>query len=269
MSTLKIGNTKMELTDPTNPINALNRNMLTTKDDYKHQDSRELMNILESKGFYLNTVGVARTRKEEKRGFQKHTMMFFNDDLMIDSENRIVALVTNSHSGDSSIRINLGVYRLVCSNGLVVGDNMLEWRVPHRGKTFREKIAASIDELVAAAPEIKRRVIKMQSIKLSVEAIKELEQFAIDKRLANVKNLTEYKKGFHARRYEDQGDDLYRVFNRIQERLIGGGIQYKTLTIDEQGNAIIKRHTTRRITSLSEVIDLNKELWQEAEKLAA
>ncbi|MCI4005135.1 DUF945 domain-containing protein, partial [Dickeya dianthicola] len=45
--------------------------------------------------------------------------------------NEIVLL--NSHDGTSSYQMLAGMFRFVCSNGLVCGDTVADVRVPHKG----------------------------------------------------------------------------------------------------------------------------------------
>ena len=63
-----------------------------------------------------------------------------------------------------------------------------------------------------------------------------------------------------ARRREDQKNDLWTVYNRIQENFIKGGMRGYGKTG--------KRMSTRAINSVSEDIRLNKALWQLAEGMA-
>src|SRR5579864_1583703 len=62
-----------------------------------------------------------------------------------------------------------------------------------------------------------------------------------------------------ARRREDTGNDLYTVFNRVQENAIKGGLR----RYDAEG----ERHTTRAITEIDQSVKVNKLLYSFAEKL--
>ena len=64
------------------------------------------------------------------------------------------------------------------------------------------------------------------------------------------------EKILETRRFDDRGDSLWQVFNRVQENLIRGG------------QKDYSRHTrTRPVTGLAEDIRLNKSLWHLAEAL--
>jgi len=59
---------------------------------------------------------------------------------------------------------------------------------------------------------------------------------------------------------DDRGADLWRTFNRVQENLMQGGLQGR--------NANGGRSTTRRVSSVSENIRLNRALWTLADEMA-
>ncbi len=82
------------------------------------------------------------------------------------------------------------------------------------------------------------------------------------------------------RREADQGQDLYTVFNRVQESLIRGGIKYKinTPVLDENKNQIVvdeiaqykeRNATTRKLKDFTKTTELNKALWNGALDLVA
>ena len=49
-------------------------------------------------------------------------------------------VMVNSHDGTSAYQLIPGVFRVVCSNGLVSGKHMGEIRVPHKGNVINEVI---------------------------------------------------------------------------------------------------------------------------------
>ncbi|HAF2376717.1 TPA: DUF945 domain-containing protein, partial [Salmonella enterica] len=61
------------------------------------------------------------------------------------------------------------------------------------------------------------------------------------------------------RRYEDRKDDLWSVFNRIQENLSKGGLPGRT--------AKGKRTHTRAVNGIDGDVRLNRALWVMAEQM--
>jgi hypothetical protein len=77
-------------------------------------------------------VTQTRVRDEGKREHTKHMMRLRHASQINGAEaNEIVLL--NSHDGTSSYQMLAGMFRFVCSNGLVCGDTVADVRVPHKG----------------------------------------------------------------------------------------------------------------------------------------
>ena len=108
---------------------------------------------------------------------------FQNPDIKIkgsdgdDSFPRII--MTNSHDGMQAFKFSVGIYRLVCSNGLVVADEEFsDFKIKHKGYTF-EELRGVVNEAVADLPnrvqvlnEMKNRVLtKEEKGKLALDAM--------------------------------------------------------------------------------------------------
>jgi hypothetical protein len=64
------------------------------------------------------------------------------------------------------------------------------------------------------------------------------------------------------RRAEDQGNDLWTTFNKVQENLVRGGIS------DGRRNRLGRLRTLRALSGIDSKIGLNKGLWSLAEQTA-
>jgi len=81
-----------------------------------------------------------RIRQEKRRGFQKH-LLRFRLAAQIESldEWNIELVLVNSHDGGCAYRLHAGIYRRICSNGLVVQENLIRGGVAdgHRDRRGR------------------------------------------------------------------------------------------------------------------------------------
>ena len=70
------------------------------------------------------TVEEQRSRCEARRGFQKHLVRFRRADQMetLDEWNLELVLV-NSHDAGCAYQLHTGIYRRICSNGLVLSTS--------------------------------------------------------------------------------------------------------------------------------------------------
>lgn len=62
------------------------------------------------------------------------------------------------------------------------------------------------------------------------------------------------------RRWDDEGTDLWRTFNRVQENMTKGGLS--------GGSATGRRVRTRAVEGLNRDVKLNKALWTLADEMA-
>ena len=205
--------------------------------------------------------------------FSKHMIAFQNPDLKIkgkdgdDSFPRII--MTNSHDGMQAFKFSVGIFRLVCSNGLVVADEQFnEFKIKHKGYTFDE-LRGVVNQAVADLPN---KVEVLNQMKQRVLTQDEKNKLALDAMLirAGIKPGSKEAKKFNyddetiidildPKRDEDKGDDLWRVFNVVQEKITQGDF-HAALT-----GAKVRK--VRKIKSFEKDLKVNKELFKLATAL--
>lgn len=67
----------------------------------------------------------------------------------------------------------------------------------------------------------------------------------------------------HERRYDDKGNDLWTVFNVVQENIMRGGLQGSKIG----SNGRRRKVTTRPVKSIDRDVRLNKALWVLTEEM--
>lgn len=258
-----------------NPVEATSKIASNESNVYQFTSSDEIGKALQDQGFELDGVSYAKPRKEENKGFQKHIMIFSRPDLIVDGGNKLQLLVTNSHDGKSALKLNAGVYRAVCANGLVAGNDMYSSRVLHKGEDFQKKLRESLEYIMSKMNSLKGEVEAMQSIQLTNSQAYDYAMAMAEYRLKDVDLAginTESIAQIH--RQVDNSSDLYTFFNRVQENIIRGGIQYaKNVEIlDADGKVIgseVKAGKTREVKAIGKSMELNKVLWNGAMDLVA
>lgn len=157
--------------------------------------------------------------------------------------------------------MEVGIFRMVCSNGLVVkshdfgGINMR-----HSGYSF-DALKVSIEEMVAGLPNVVQKINTFSSRILSAAEMTSLAQSAYELRNSGrVATHEELQAILTPRRDADKGDNLWVVFNRVQESVLSGG----NIFTDRRG----RNRTARPIRNLDKGLKLNQELWSLAEAMA-
>jgi hypothetical protein len=246
-----------------NTIETLDQKFHTLTDKYKVVSTKELVSKIEGLGFTVDKFVANKVRSEEKRGFQKHRVIF-NSPLMKATEDGVPQLLlTNSHDGTSAVILQLGFFRLVCSNGLVIGKSIsTPIAIRHTGNDLQERLVAAVNDIVRQATELNEHIEKMKSITLSNEKIREFQTKALSLRLGDDVKVENF--AFPVHRQADTPHDVFTVLNVIQESLIRGGASVTVLK-DNQ----FKTRKLRKVTSISTQTKINAELWDMAQQLAA
>ena len=196
---------------------------------YKYIPTSEILAGLAREGFRPYAVMQGGSREEEKRGFTKHLLRLRHDSQPLQvggTHNEIVLL--NSHDGTSSYRLMAGVFRLICGNGMVVAQNLIDdIRIPHKGNIEGQVIEGCIS-ILDRLPEVSESVNEMAALRLTPG---EQQAFA---RAALVAKYDDADKPapvtadqvLTLRRHEDAAPTMWNTLNAVQENLIRGGLRY-------------------------------------------
>lgn len=211
-----------------------------------------------------------RANKRSKiRSF--HMVAFQNPNVYIekDGENGVEVdcypriILTNSHDGFHAFKFMVGLFRLVCSNGLVIAtDEFANIAIRHANYEFdelRRLVASAIQEVgaqVTVMNEMQETVLNdEQQRSLAIEALrirkgaKADEKFTVsDETVEDV--LTPVREA-------DNANDLWTVFNRLQEKMMTGDYQ---MISPKNG----RKRKARAIKGLAKDLSLNQELFRVA-----
>lgn len=113
-------------------------------------------------------------------------------------------ILLNSHDGSSSYQMIPGMFRFVCTNGLVCGTSFGEIRVPHKGDIVGRVIEGAY-EVLGIFDKITEGVDVMKSITLTKEEQRLFGQAALTYRYEDEnKSPVSIEQIIHPRRYEDK-----------------------------------------------------------------
>lgn len=249
-------------TTPTNP---------DVSDKYVHANTMTVVEDLAKLGWFPVQAKQCRNKKNSSGIRSFHMIAFQNPDVKItktlDNGEKIVdtyprIILTNSHDGFNSFKFMVGLFRLICSNGLVVCNNqMVDMSIRHINYDFEElrKIVASAIEQV---PGIVNTMNDMRNVMLTDE-----QKTALATEVVKIRKGVEDDENYVVDaevvediltpvRNEDNGNDLWTIFNICQEKMIKGGFGFRGAT-----NKLRKQ---RGITSIKKDMDFNQRLWQTA-----
>jgi hypothetical protein len=88
---------------------------------YSFVPTMKVVNDLRELGYECVDATQVKARKKSTNGYQKHMLTFEHPDHKVEgSEEYPQILLTNSHDGGNAFTLSAGIFRLVCSNGLVI-----------------------------------------------------------------------------------------------------------------------------------------------------
>jgi hypothetical protein len=153
----------------------------------------------------------------------------------------------------------LVLFRMICENGLVAcTDQFADVKIRHMGYNF-EELENTIKKMVETLPLTVEAMNQMVSIELEQEQILSLAKDLLEVRVENTENTfspISIEQILTPQRREDEGNNLWRVFNRIQENILEGNFMYSTL----KG----KTRSARKIKNFQQDMDLNKRMFSKA-----
>lgn len=254
-------------TTPTNP---------EVSDKYVHANTMTVVEDLAKLGWFPVQAKQCRNKKNSSGIRSFHMIALQNPDVKItktlDNGEKIVdtyprIILTNSHDGFNSFKFMVGLFRLVCSNGLVVcNSQMVDMSIRHINYDFEElrKVVASAIEQV---PNIVNTMNDMRNVILTDE-----QKTALATEVVKIRKGVEDDDNYIVDaevvediltpvRAEDNGQDLWTIFNICQEKMIKGGFGFRGAT-----NKLRKQ---RGITSIKNDIDFNQKLWITANNMLA
>jgi hypothetical protein len=222
-------------------------------------------------GFQPFSAVQSRTRIAGKGDFTKHLIRFRHSDVgpLIVGDVIPEVVLINSHDGTSAYKLIAGLYRLVCSNGMMVSDGEIDSiNVAHKGNIVQDVLDGSL-RLIADTQKSLGTVRNWTQLQLTDGEQHAFAESAHTLRFADsegkVTTPVTADQLLSPRRREDVGSDLWRTFNRVQENVIAGGLH--AIQRDDEGRRV-RRVSTRRINGIDQDVRLNRALWALAEKMA-
>ena len=234
-------------------------------EDYKFLSTIDTVNRLNDEGWRTMSVPHINKRDKSKTATSKHRVILappgdITDNIVGGTSPRLI--LTNAHDGTSALRFMLGLFRMVCSNGMIVSTSMLEsMRMIHK-----QSHGGSMDELLNRFGESWNRtsntIDKWKNLVLNGPEATEFARKAFQLRHPGIAKEDIGNKHLHllkTSRDEDAHPDLWHRFNTVQERLTLGG--YSIAGPVAEGETINRRQGARALRGAQADTRMNRGLW--------
>ena len=240
---------------------------------YSFVPTMKVVNDLRELGYECVDATQVKARKKSTNGYQKHMLTFEHPDHKVEgSEEYPQILLTNSHDGGNAFTLSAGIFRLVCSNGLVIKtEDYGSARLVHKGYSF-EAVQKLVKEFEETISEVLTKITAMKKVELTkAQQIEFAKKAALLRFTAksynedNIADVVQIDDLLNAERPEDKGNGLYEVYNRVQESLVKGKYLYAASgKVNDEGTKVRKG---REIKNFKQSIDVNKKLSELAFEL--
>jgi hypothetical protein len=232
---------------------------------YTFVSTAQVVALLGAEGWQPVKASEQRVRLEDRVGYQMHEIRFARQ---VDLEagalqvgnTRAEMILQNAHDGSRAYRIDAGLYRLVCRNGLTVADADFAHVSIRHMDVSAEAFAKAAQSVAENTPRALEAVARWQGVQLTQAARVEFAKRAAALRWTAdnpVMQALTPEKLLTPVRYGDAATDLWTTFNVVQEHLVRGGDRY----LGRTETAGLRRNRTRPVGGLAEGQKLNKALW--------
>jgi len=221
-------------------------------------ETADVVSDLQKEGWKIG--GVCETKNNKTRHISHNYAKLYHPDLTMknnkgETECLSNVYLTNSTDGKHALQVDYGLFRLVCSNGAIRGVKENIESIPHTEKGVRDYqfTISNVNEIA------KQALADFDSFKNKILTSKQIEKLAIDAlklRFTKSQNINSQQL-LNIHREEDKGDDLWTVFNRIQENLTKSNMM-----VDANGRLLTGT------TSVRQDIAINQKLYNLVEAYA-
>ena len=228
---------------------------------YAQFRTTDALAIAADNGYYPVDAAQPKAKKRNPE-FVKHMIVLRHESVIADGGDTVPqVLLYNSHNGRTTFRMHVGLYRFVCSNGLVAGEDLYAFALRHNLDAAKQ-VGDFLSGIIGHANDLSN-VIDVWSRKQLTEG----QSVGFARRAAELRwgergGTYEPRALLEARRDDDDGNSLWQVFNRVQEATVKGGVN----GVSSNKARAVK---SRPLTEIQSNIEYNRQLWNTAAALAA
>jgi hypothetical protein len=221
------------------------RNIQRIKPKEFYIPTLDMIEKLQDEGWRIS--GVNEQRSKSRKIESNYVQLQHPDFAIKNNRGKDEALasltITNSCNGAKPMKLDLGVYRQVCSNGAIAFEQAAESEIIKHTEINYNNLDQFIYNISRKTSTVVNEFEKLKHTNLSVADMRRLANEAAKLKYNNLDDI-DIDDLLSINRIEDEGNDLWTVFNRIQENL------------------------TADVSNLNEDIRLNKQLFSLANQYA-
>lgn len=232
----------------------------TTLAPYNYISTEAVLNTMLKNGYGVSEASQQRSPREQGADIEgKHmlrfrTLEYFNAPRSLASVVPEIVVV-NAHNASSKLHMFVGLWRYICLNGLMTGNTVGSISIKHQ-KGIADETRRALERIFnSLLPVTMGQVKAMEKKQLTATQQVQFAQAAIAMRWPTNPSAVREGDLLEARREADRGNDMWHVYNRVQENVMMGGFESHRPT---------RNRTLTRLERVTEVVSINRSLWDSA-----
>jgi hypothetical protein len=230
----------------------------------------EVLRGLANEGFFPVSVQEQGSRSFSRRPFTKHVVRLrrFDETRDLKVNDTIAEVVLkNANDGTAAYSLNAGLFRIACLNGAVIQtEEFGAERIAHIGeRATMDKVIEGSYKIINRANEIleaprdwsKLMLPSSEAYSLAMQVHHRAFKDADDV----VRTPIKVDQLLGVRRAEDKGQDLWTIFNVIQENVLRGGLEADSVTTTERWGTVRTHVRTHAINAIDRSMKLNIDIF--------
>jgi sulfate adenylyltransferase subunit 1 (EFTu-like GTPase family) len=146
----------------------------------------------------------------------------------------------------------------------VISESVFDsYKIKHLGEREND-VSNAVAKITQVKSKLLSKVAKFEAIKLNQDEKQAFLQSALPLRFSEHLELDNPNELLEPLRTEDMKDDLYTTLNILQEQFLS-----KSSKITGYNKDTGRRFTAKGVTSISKDVEINKGLWDIAERIAS
>lgn len=252
------------------PVNAYSASA-GVSDQYHFVHTGKIVDLLRQDGWEFRTAFLRKPRKGGDPLHKRHCVrMVHGSESASPSDPHPEIVITNSHDGTSCLHVLAGIFRMVCSNGMTIAEETFGgFKLRHDNIKLRylgdDWLHRRIQRVSEEVPTYVDACKQWAQIDMSRD-----QRFDFYRKAGELRGMDMAGYRYHQferpLRREDDGQDLWTVFNRTQEKILQGGV---TNYFDFDYDKKYTQRVLRPVTDVKKMEDINKELYNLAGNYAA
>jgi uncharacterized protein DUF932 len=235
---------------------------VTTLERYSHIPTYAIIEEMQQMGMGIAEVAQSRAAydwadREQKHMVRMRPLQFFDAPAKVGEVVPEICVV-NAHNASSKLHLYAGMYRFICANGLMVGDTVGHVSISHVGALLAEiqRQVKHVGEVLL--PKAMQSYGRMQAHRLDEGQATVFAARAIALRWPEGTEAVSTADLLQSRRPQDAANDVWSIYNRVQENLLYGGFRARNRNV-----------VVQPLSTPAHIVDVNRRLWDLAEKAAA